>query len=324
MTTSKLGRGTDKGHLALPCRTSSILRTCAGLAALLLLALSITACGTTADPTAPPATLPAQGSATEVSAEGSAEATEVPADLPPDPETVTQSWQGGAHANTFVSTEEGTNSTCARCHAPVNWIPTMDDIPESCLTCKFTVDPPPPLIPENEWADIPCMVCHRVDKKGVVEADYAWLEIAQIEEYADVDSADELCEKCHSGVDLPGHQAIIVGGAHAGFSCTSCHNAHDTLAGCTTGGCHEGLEEASTAGHTGVHQLVSCVACHDASGMEVGPSEQTGQWTTLLPEAEAGKLGPEFASHDIQLGAACDRCHFADNPWGLSESVEVP
>jgi len=320
MTTSKPGRGTDKRRWALLRQTSSILRTCTGLAALLLLALSITACGTTADPTAPPATLPVQGSATEASAE----ATEVPADLPPDPEAITQSWQGGAHASTFVTTEEGTNSTCARCHSPVNWIPTMDDIPESCLTCKFTVEPPPPLIPENEWADIPCMVCHRVDKKGVVEAEYAWLEIAQIEEYADVDSADALCGKCHGGVDLPGHQAIVVGGVHAEFLCTECHNAHDTLAGCTTGGCHDGLEEASIAGHTGAHQLVSCVACHDASGMEVGPSEQAGQWTTLLPASEAGMGDPGFVSHNIQLAASCDRCHFADNPWDLSESVAVP
>jgi hypothetical protein len=200
----------------------------------------------------------------------------------------------------------------------------MDEIPESCLTCKFTVEPPPPLIPETEWDHIPCMVCHRVDKKGVVEAGYAWLEIAQIEEYADIESADELCEKCHGEVDLPGHQAIVVGGVHAGFSCTRCHNAHDPLAGCTTGGCHADLEEASIAGHTEIHHLVNCVACHDASGMEVGPSEQTGQWTTLLPDTEAGLGGPEFASHDIQLAGSCDRCHFADNPWGLSESVEVP
>lgn len=234
-------------------------------------------------------------------------------------------WESSPHADSFVLNEEGANSTCARCHAPVNWIPSMDDVPAACLTCKFELTDPPPLIPESEWEHIPCRVCHEEDRRGNLDPAYAWLEIAQLGEYADVDTPTELCLKCHNEIDLPDHALSTLGGAHADYECTQCHDAHDTVASCTAAGCHDDVIDPASPipGHDEDHQAVSCVACHDADGLEVGPVEESGLWmtffTVLSPEGEASVI--PFTSHNTVLEAPCERCHFAGNPWGLVDTV---
>lgn len=254
---------------------------------------------------------------------------EAVATLSPDLTTHAQElWQASPHAETYVLAADGTNSTCARCHAPINFVPTLEDIPEGCLTCKFEVEPPPPLIVEEEWSPIECRVCHETTGSGDVQAGYAWLEIAQIDEYAAVESTTELCQKCHTAYDSPDHidTDILVEGAHEDMPCTDCHDAHDTASSCSTEGCHVTLEESDTpvAGHDDEHQAVSCEACHDAGGMDVGPSEEDdGTWLTFDPGSldEAGNP-MSLSSHNIQLETDCERCHFADNPWDLLVEVE--
>ena len=60
-----------------------------------------------------------------------------------------QGWEISAHASSFVVDNEGNNNPCSRCHAPMNWMPTLDDIPESCQACKFELETPPSFIPES-------------------------------------------------------------------------------------------------------------------------------------------------------------------------------
>lgn len=251
--------------------------------------------------------------------------TSAPTDSVPDPAAIEAAWQSSPHANSFVLDEQGQNNTCARCHAPVNWLPSMDDLPESCYACKFELEPPPPLILESEWTDIPCNVCHKVDKKDNIQPEYAWLEIAPLGEYAAVASPTELCLKCHAPVDIPGHGSVVVGGAHPDYECTRCHSAHSTITSCAAAGCHSDIIEPVTpiAGHDADHQAVTCVACHDGSGMEVGPDEETGLWVTFFTGAEASDRFA-FTSHNVVLEASCDRCHFVNNPWSLSDSVVKP
>ena len=233
-----------------------------------------------------------------------------------------QLWQSGPHAQTFVVTEGGRNSDCARCHAPVNWVPSMDDIPESCLTCKFEIDPPPPLIPEEEWIHVDCIVCHRVDKDEVDPA-YAWLAIAPIEEYEEVSSASELCLKCHAGDSVVDHFAVTVGGAHARMECTECHDSHDGRASCTDSSCHVEADEPA-AGHDPEHEAVACVACHDSGELAVSPRPDDGLWITWTI-TESGEPAREFSSHNTVMEAPCERCHFVDNPWELSDTAsEAP
>lgn len=252
-------------------------------------------------------------------------ATEPPVKASPDPAAIQASWQSSPHANTYVVDDLGQNNTCARCHAPINWIPAMDDLPESCFTCKFEIEDPPPLIPDNEWVNIPCNVCHEVDKKGNIMPEYAWLEIAPLGEYAAVSSSTELCLKCHAPADIPEHGSTVLGGAHADYECTRCHSAHDTTASCSAVDCHPEVIDPATPipGHDTDHRAVSCVACHDGNGMEIGIDQQTSLWTTFT----AGPAVLEsfaFTSHNLVLEAPCERCHFVGNPWNLSDSVDEP
>ena len=245
----------------------------------------------------------------------------------PDPIAIEAAWNASPHADSYVLNDAGENNTCARCHAPVNWLPSMDDIPETCLTCKFEVKNPPPLIAESEWEHISCNVCHEVDKKDNVKPEYAWLEIAQIGEYAEVATPTELCLKCHNEIDLPEHGVAQLGGAHADYECTQCHDAHDTVASCGAVDCHDDVVTPAEPipGHDEDHQSVACVACHDAGEMEVGPVEETGEWMTLIavsPQGEAAVI--PFTSHNTVLEAPCERCHFPGNPWGLTENLSPP
>lgn len=254
-----------------------------------------------------------------------------PSAMPPDLETSTPnlaaiqaSWQSSSHADTFIQDASGQNNSCARCHAPINWMPSMDDLPESCFACKFELEAPPATIPEADWTDVPCKICHKVDKKDNILPEVAWLEIAPLGEYATVASASELCLKCHTAGDIPGHTTIEVAGAHAGYECTQCHSPHDTQASCDTVGCHE---QSTTAipGHDADHQAVSCVACHDGNGVEVGLDGETSQWVTFAAfSSDPGIESIPFISHNVIREASCQRCHYTDNPYGLSENVEIP
>ena len=232
------------------------------------------------------------------------------------PSLIQSQWEASPHAHTYVTDELGTNSTCALCHAPLNFVPSMDNIPESCAACKFEVPPAPPTISEADWDNIPCNICHRV-KKGVVQPDYAWLSIPPIDEYADLATTTELCLKCHGQTDLAGHGMSNLAHAHAGYTCTQCHDAHTTTTTCSSEICHANVLNPTVPipGHDKDHQAVTCWTCHDASGMAVGPADQ-GIWTTFLP----GSSTP-YASHDIVKQAACERSHFPNNPWNLTKKV---
>ena len=253
--------------------------------------------------------------------------TNTPEGSAPDPAAIQAAWQSSKHADSFILDANGQNNTCARCHAPINWMPSMDDIPESCFACKFELEAPPPTISESDWTDIPCNICHKVDKKDNILPEYAWLEIAPLGEYADVASPSELCLKCHTSAEIPGHVTVQLGGDHPDYVCTDCHSAHDTTTSCDAAGCHPDVLEPATPirGHDKDHQSVTCVACHDGSRMEVGPNEENGFWTTFTNVlAEAGSERIAFTSHNVVLEASCERCHFTDNPWDLSDSVAEP
>jgi len=161
-----------------------------------------------------------------------------------------------------------------------------------------------------------------------VQPEITYLEVAAIEEYTEVATTTELCQKCHAPVDLPNHEVAELGGAHVDYACTDCHDAHGAAAvSCGSTDCHDDVIEPTIpiAGHDQDHQSVSCVACHDAAGMEVGIVEELGVWTTIVSgsaEFEQGAMA--LTSHNIVKVASCDRCHFEGNQWNLSGSVSAP
>lgn len=245
-----------------------------------------------------------------------------PSEAPPAIVDIPAVWATSPHAQTFVAGEGGKNSDCARCHAPVEFIPTMDDLPESCFTCKFTVEPPPPVIHADAWSHVNCQVCHQVNKRGEVEAGFAWLTIAAIGEYEALESTSELCLKCHAGVDVTGHTTILVEGAHLAIACTECHDPHSTVASCADSGCHVDASMADLTGHAPQHDGIACATCHDNKGLEIGVAD-SGEWVTFMTIAAGGEqVNRPFTSHDITRDVRCDRCHFTGNPWDIPEQVE--
>lgn len=243
-------------------------------------------------------------------------------------------WSNSPHADTYA--DQSSNTYCAKCHSPSNW--NVDSSAEKAIT-----------VSKGEWQDIPCETCHETNGEEV-SSSVAWWE-QTTGHYQTVTSSDELCNKCHSDTEPHNNQITLENSIHSGFGCVSCHDPHSATASCSSchadirpessippatpsggvhpnngafcGGanCHPAATQAALSNfsiHGAVHASVSCVACHDASGMDVGPSEALGTWVTFKAmEADGTKTLEPQASHIIQASVDCNRCHFPENPWQL-------
>ena len=248
--------------------------------------------------------------------------------VPPHPEQQAK-WENSPHADTYAM-EKGPNTYCAKCHSPGNWDPAATiDPPPNCVSCKFSFEDSPriaagnPLVAKSEWVDIGCNVCHRA-QGDYVEPEIAWLDTATgyYETVADVTA---LCEKCHLDNETLRHKRELSGGAHADYLCTECHDAHDTQANCAD--CHQEAMSDPLANHSQydeTHPSLTCVACHDGSGLEVQPIENQGVWVTFRTTELMGRSSSKpYQSHVIQRTVNCQRCHYANNPWALDE-IQAP
>lgn len=248
-------------------------------------------------------------------------------------------WKQSLHANTY-NLENASNTYCARCHSPLNWDPASSSGAQQVVS-------------KSEWKSIPCTVCHEQNGNNISGTVSFWDQGTK--QYEQVKSSSDLCIQCHT--DEENHNALIkMGtGAHMNFDCVTCHEPHSLKASCSNAGCHQNIRPESslppstptggqhpanaafcggaschpaatqaaasnTSIHGAVHASVSCIACHDASGMAVGPSPERGAWITFAT-AEPGGMqtsGPAM-SHDIQASADCARCHFEGNTWNLPQ-----
>lgn len=275
------------------------------------------------------------------------EPTDAPAPTPlPDQSMQLASWESGAH-NTY-DLYHGPNTWCARCHSPQNWDPeAVPGTPPNCFSCKFPMDEEVrisdgnDLILEEDWVGINCATCHEVDENGIAAEGIAWLNPITME-YQDVHTSTELCEKCHvttvgnsfgSAVE---HKITLGGSAHLNYGgflgdtpppqyCADCHDPH-TLEPMTCDTCHDVANlDTHIMGYNFHLKKVSCMACHDAEGFDVGPhpSDEAALWTTQV--TEMGRGGPSTSaviSHSPTYEVLCNKCHFAENPWGLTELTE--
>ncbi len=264
---------------------------------------------------------------------------------PPDQSEIQTAVEGNVHNE--YSIEHGPNTWCTRCHSPQNWDPeAFRGPPPACFTCKWPheeemqVAEGNPFVPEEEWVGVPCETCHQVDEDGIADPEIAWLNPISME-YVAVNTSTELCEKCHvtttgnafgSAVD---HKITLGGSAHLNYGgflgeetpptyCADCHDPH-SLEPKQCVDCHEGVPTSTThmkGYNTTMLDKLTCMACHDASGLDVGPppDDESGKWVTQL--TSAGRGGPpttEFVlSHSIVYEVSCDRCHYAENPWELT------
>lgn len=155
----------------------------------------------------------------------------------------------------------------------------------------------------------------------------------------DPHSTTASCGHCHGDVVTllisysPKHQGLSENG-----ECLTCHPGgmsvhsmevqHKNITDCI--GCHQDVlqppvaPEAVTAGHLLSHKNVSCVACHDAAGLEVRrlePDQHFMTFRTTVIESLGRPVTSAYTSHMLQRQVNCARCHYAGNPWGLRESV---
>ncbi len=279
------------------------------------------------------------------------EPTQPPAPTPtelPDQSAILAEWDTSPMAHTY-DLGKGPNTYCSRCHSPQNWDPAAQaGPPPNCVTCKFPTDaelriaPTMDFVEEADWAGITCLNCHEMEN-GVALAGLSWLNPIT-ETHEAVSNANELCGKCHantSGVSATGgrgvtHAIELGGSAHLNYAgewpqserpqyCSDCHNPHTTEPQqCVD--CHADIPESETH-MNGLNALmldkVSCQACHDASGMEVGPSPieaDGGVFVTVVSAmSRSGSMTTSYVkSHSTQWLVACDRCHFEGNAWELT------
>ena len=262
----------------------------------------------------------------------------------PDQSMYLADWEEGPHSTYDLG--HGPNTWCARCHSPQNWDPeAIIGPPPACFSCKFPTDeegriaPGNDLVLEEDWKAIPCNQCHMVDENGTA-GKVAWLNPITME-YKEVKTTTELCEQCHvtttgnsfgSAVD---HKITLGGSAHLNYGgfigdvtppqyCTDCHDSHTAEPkGCTD--CHDVASSETHAAVNFMLEKVSCMACHDASGLDVGPNPDNEMlpWTTTL--TQMGRGGPSTSavvSQSIVHEVLCDRCHFEGNTWDLTVLTE--
>lgn len=285
------------------------------------------------------------------------EVTEPPATPEPAPDYSAQeaAWASGPHADNY-DLGKGPNDYCSRCHSPQNWRPDSSaGPPPNCISCKFPTDaevrdasPFNVFVSEEDWVGIPCETCHSFD--GETITGLAWLNTVT-GEHEPVNTPNELCTKCHvttSGVQVTSgsgvtHGIVLGGSAHLNFAgewpqterpqyCSDCHEPMSTEPmACVD--CHTAVLALDThiMGTNSVHTNVSCMACHDAEGYDVGPHPDEamgGLWVTQ--QTTIGRGGPTtsaIVSHSPQWQVSCDRCHFEGNTWELivlTADGEVP
>lgn len=300
--------------------------------ALVLLAMLLYACAPVATPEPTPIPIPPT-------------ATPVPI---PDQTAYLVAWDVGPHSAGW-DVGKGPNTMCTRCHSPQNWAPaSRTGRPPNCNTCKFPTDPEMRVAPSlaeggmdfvsaEDWVGIPCAQCHEVDENGTASNEIAWLSPKSLV-YEPLNTPNELCAKCHvDGTGNKGsagggadHSIDLGGSAHANFAgewpqadrpqyCTDCHDAHSgETKQCVD--CHTTTADT----HAKVAPMldtVTCMACHDVSGAEVGYAVEGGPFTTLL--TTLGTRGApdtvaEIVSHSIVWEVDCTHCHSAGNPWDLT------
>jgi hypothetical protein len=227
-------------------------------------------------------------------------------------------WEAGVHAQTYVVDEKGTNSSCAQCHAPIEWQPLSSELPPSWVQAGLKGLSVPAAIAEATWPGVACEVCHP-QPRDQITGEIGWLSIPSKSMYEEMDTSTRLCQTCHLPDPGGDHTALVFEGVHSELTCTDCHDAHNGSASCGTTTCHQPFAEECEVieTHDKPHREVTCSGCHDGLGFPIGWNEERGKWDTFnggdpLIEGQA----KAFSSHALVLEVDCDRCHApGDHPW---------
>lgn len=270
-----------------------------------------------------------------------------PTPIPRDDTAIREAMRAGVHGDTY-SLETGPNTYCAQCKSPANWDPeAVINAPPNCVSCKFPNDAQirvaegNPVVPESQWQGIRCVNCHPSDETGKTLETIAWWDPIS-KTHIPQESSTQLCEQCHrdSGRGTMRQRELADSTAHAGATCTTCHNPHSGAAACTD--CHNDADTETAFVDTcwkpylapeaaAPHPDLRCETCHDHGGLEARPVEDPaepylGQWATWRVTLIAGVIPSNhvWVSHNLGSEVDCARCHYANNPWELAVDVERP
>lgn len=210
------------------------------------------------------------------------------------------------------------------------------------------------------WHAVECKTCHLIGRDGDPLRGIIWWN-QETGKAETISESIDLCTKCHTKTsDVDNSVDLGNDEFHTTLSCVACHDPHSTTASCTNTGCHPNVEEHLTIitdlaiepnhetappggcsggtschmqstqvaeqgllPHIGVyHTYLTCAACHDGAGMEVGPVDGSFMWTTFQTVEWNGLTAkrPKY-SHVITTEVDCARCHFEGNPWELAINV---
>lgn len=227
---------------------------------------------------------------------------------------VRERWQQGVHAQTYTA---GENSSCARCHAPLEWVPVLSERSQAWLELGLAGVGEPFHIPEAAWSNVSCEICH-AQRMDEIDGEISWLAIPPLGLYEDVSSPRQLCSKCHVSEVEDGHTPLVYGGVHEDLGCSDCHDAHDGSASCGSR-CHQpfAMECTQIETHDKPHSDVTCSGCHDGMDFAIGWNEERARWDTFTGgDPRVNREARPFTSHYIVLEVDCERCHApGDHPW---------
>jgi len=202
------------------------------------------------------------------------------------------------NATGYYETVSTTTELCEKCHRDTQtFIHHKRDLGEEVhtgFTCTDCHDPHDP------YASCADKGCH---------SDIAAQRKLPTDKHVNI-TTKEQCLVCHP-LGMDAHSMEIQRGGEK--NCLVCH---DYLANISP-------DDLAPVEHSSIHSLVECVACHDGSGLTVGPVEGEDTWTTFRTiESPLGSVTEPFKSHNLQIAGECGRCHFKDNPWEIAETVD--
>ena len=219
-----------------------------------------------------------------------------------------------------------------------------------------------PLISEADWKGINCEACHLIENETVVsDLTWYDTETGYHETLENSTKLCEKChtdtETLKYKIDMgtENHVGFVCTNCHDPHnltaSCTQsgCHDTWGkttpsampghpsmgmgTSVSCAQEGCHSGTnftdKPTQSATNTvswnhqdGLHTAVTCIACHDASDLQVKFLEEEKIWVVIRITELLGRTSEEvYQSHAITRNVNCARCHYVGNPWELPESV---
>lgn len=273
-------------------------------------------------------------------------------------------WRRGPHSKVRIRPQDA-NASCAKCHSPNEWDRGMGSEKASdCAAALLGADSitTGPAIDTAHWNAVDCRICHRALGDGQFSAEVVFWN-QEIGQYEQVLDHNELCRKCHNQAESMDNSIDLGAINHKNMQCTDCHEPHRGTASCVNSGCHNNLQaeleiidqfytpphhesasphdcgggqchvaatqvaQTETTPHIGIeHRSLSCSACHDASGMQVGPIDDNMRWDTWQQVTWNGIEGGSMkSSHNLQKEVDCARCHYEGNPWQLPVLVkEIP